>query len=71
MKLSQLFSVCAFGHDEPIKVTHGSVLHFECSRCQADLGVVLAGQKFKQRKAVKVRKRKSADVLALAERKRA
>lgn len=51
MRLSQLFSVCLFGHDDPIKVLKGKKLHFECSRCHQDLGIVLPKQKLKVRKS--------------------
>jgi hypothetical protein len=67
MKLSHVFSHCfIFGHDHPVKVMQGKVFRFQCPRCTADLGGVLEGQKFKKRKAVKVRKRRSAKVLHLA-----
>ena len=49
--LRRITSPCFFiGHDDPIKVLKRSHLHFECSRCGADLGIVLKGQKFKARK---------------------
>lgn len=51
MRFWSLFSPCLFGHAEPIKVVRKKKMHFECSRCQADLGVVLPKQKFKVRKA--------------------
>lgn len=63
--LRRLFSACAFGHGEPLKIMRDGQLHFECSQCQADLGVVLAGQKYRARR-VRVKKLKSAKVLKLA-----
>lgn len=49
--LTQLMSPCAFrGHEEPIKVVSGKTLSFQCPRCQVDLGRVLKGQKFRERK---------------------
>jgi hypothetical protein len=63
MIFSTLFSPCLFGHDHPVKVLQGKVLHFQCPRCLADLGSVLAGQQFKKRKVKKPRTRRSADVL--------
>ena len=51
MRLWNPFHVCAFGHaSDPIKILRKGVLHFECVRCQANLGPVLKGQKFKARK---------------------
>ena len=67
MIFSRLFSGCWLGHTDPVKVLKGRVLHLECGECQADLGPVLPGQKYKARKITrKVRKRKSADVLKMA-----
>lgn len=52
--LTSVMSPCAFlGHEEPIKVVSGKVLSFQCPRCQADMGRVLKGQKFKARKPAK------------------
>lgn len=64
--IARWFSPClVIGHsEEQIKVLRGDKLHLECSRCQADLGEVLPGQKFTARKVKAKRKtRKSADVL--------
>lgn len=61
----RLLSSCAFGHGEPLKIMRDGQLHFECSQCQADLGVVLAGQKYRARR-VRVKKLKSAKVLRIA-----
>jgi hypothetical protein len=64
MNWSRLFSPCPFGHaDNPVMVLRGRKMHHECRRCQADLGEVLAGQKFKRRKVKKL-----ARVLTLATR---
>lgn len=71
MNLARWWSPCWFGHAEPIKSLVGKAMHFTCPTCCADLGEVLAGQKFKARKPAKVKKRKSAEVLTLAGRKRA
>jgi len=68
MNLSQLFTLCLFGHDEPIKVMEGKVFRFQCPNCQMDLGAVLPGQRFKPRREKK-RSRKSADVLRLEKRR--
>ena len=62
MKLSNLFSSCVFRHDrDPLFVLVEGVTHFQCSRCQADLGPVLAGQKYRARKVPKVKKRRSQE----------
>lgn len=67
MDFLRLFSTCMFSHaSDPVIVRVDGVTRFECRNCQADLGEVLAGQKFRQRKTVKARKRKSADVLRMA-----
>ena len=59
-----LFSACLFGHpSDPVIVRVDGVTRFECRRCQADLGAILSGQKFKARKQAKPKKRKSAEVL--------
>ena len=66
-----LFSPCfLIGHVEPMKVLHGKALHFECARCGSDLGEVLKGQRFRERKVPKPKKakRKSAEVLTLKRR---
>lgn len=75
MTWHRLFSTCLFSHDDPIRdfrrTTTGEivtprVLVLRCSRCQMDLGAVCAGQRFTARKSkIKLRKRKSADVLTL------
>lgn len=68
MNLSRLFSACFFGHaDDPVIVMDGKTMHYACRRCQADMGVVLAGQKFKARR-LRPRKRPSAKVLRMAKR---
>ena len=52
--LRRISSPCFFiGHDDPIKMLKRSILHFECTRCGADLGIVLKGQKFKARRPTK------------------
>lgn len=66
MTLSRLFSSCCFSHaDDPLIVMRGKQMRWECRRCQTDLGEVLAGQHYKARKPVKLRKRRSASVLTL------
>ncbi len=66
MNLRVLLSPCLLGHaTDPLTVVVGKAMHYECRRCQADLGPVLAGQKFKARR-VKVKKQASAKVLKLA-----
>jgi len=66
MSLSRLFSACLFGHaDDPVIVMDGKTMRHECRRCQADLGIVLAGQKFRARK-LRPKKRPSAKVLRMA-----
>jgi hypothetical protein len=65
-------SACLFSHaPDPIKVVKGTVLHFECQRCLADLGPVLAGQRFRPRKVKKPSRKVQAQVLSLAERRKA
>ena len=41
---------CLIGHDDAIKVLKRSKLHLECLRCGSDLGEVLKGQMFRERK---------------------
>lgn len=53
---ARLFGPCALGHQEPIKVLHGTTLHLECSRCQQDFGAVLPGQVYRARKVKKAKK---------------
>ena len=65
MTWARLFSPCWLGHEEPIKVLKGRVLSFECSRCQANLGAVLPGQRFRVRKDKKLKPRRLAKVLTL------
>ena len=67
-----LFHPCLLGHvSDPVIVMHGTVMHFACRRCQADLGEVLPGQAFRVKpikplRAKKLKLRKSADVLRIA-----
>ncbi len=64
-------SPCLFSHaPDPMIVVDGKVMRFECRRCGEDLGVVLAGQRYKARRQPKPRKQSSATVLKL-ERKKA
>ena len=66
MTLRELWQGCIVSHaGDPLTVMHGKVMHYECRRCQGDLGPVLAGQKFKARR-VKVKKQPSAKVLKMA-----
>jgi hypothetical protein len=55
MTWARLFSPCWLGHEAPIKVLRGKVLSFECSRCCADLGPVLPGQRYRPRKVKKAK----------------
>ena len=64
----RLLSGC-FSH-EPIKVLVKGKLHLECQSCHEDLGAILPGLKLRTRKE-KRPKRKSAEVLTIAGRKRA
>ena len=68
MSLAWLFSPCLFGHADPVKVLHGKALHFECERCQADLGIVLPNQMYRSRKVKKARKKKAAAVVTFQKR---
>ena len=68
--IRHLFRSCWFSHaSDPVIVMHGTVMHFACRSCQADLGAVLPGQTFKARRVPKPKKRKSADVIRMAKRK--
>ena len=64
MNWKRLFSACWFGHADPIKdfrwTKDGAIapplqLVHRCPACQADLGVILKGQKFKARKERKAK----------------
>ena len=69
MNLARLFSPCLFTHSlDRVMVLHGKALHMECARCQMDLGPVLAGQRYRERKEKKVRTKRSAAVLRMAKR---
>lgn len=66
-EMMNLFSSCLFSHaSDPVLVIVKGVTRWECRRCQADLGEVLAGQSYKARKAKKAKKR--ATVLTLKRR---
>lgn len=64
--LSRLCGPCYFSHGDTVKVLHGKTLHLQCARCHADLGEVLAGQKYRARKVKKAKRVKPADVLRIA-----
>ncbi len=67
--MMNFFSNCLFGHaPNPLLVIVKGITRYECRRCCADLGAVLAGQTFKARKVKKAKPRKSADVLKLTRR---
>ena len=51
--ISRLLSECWFSHEDPIKVLKGKKLHLQCPKCHADLGIVLKGQRFRERKQPK------------------
>ncbi len=61
-----LFSPCVFGHaSDPLIVLIKGVTHWEGRRCHQDLGIVLAGQKYRARRVKKPKKQPSAEVLRL------
>ena len=52
--MMNFFSSCLFGHaSDPVLVIVKGVTRWECRRCQADLGAVLPGQKYRSRKRPK------------------
>ena len=66
MNWRSLLSPCLFNHArDPLIVMRGTESRFECRRCCADLGPVLAGQRFRSRKVKRI-KQASAKVLKIA-----
>lgn len=69
MRFRDLFSPCLLSHaDAPLIVMRQGRACWECRSCQADLGAVLG---VKPKRVIKLKKRKSADVLYVQDRKRA
>lgn len=58
MTIARLLSPCfLWGHPhERVMELHGKALHLCCARCAYDFGPVLAGQRYKARKAPKPKK---------------